>query len=39
MDYYPVFDKAQLDLLIEKASPNLSKIKDVDKWMEYLREG
>ena len=37
--YNPVFDKAELDLLIEKATPNLSKIKNVDSWLESIREG
>jgi hypothetical protein len=30
IEYNPVFDKAQLNILIEKATPNLSKIKNVD---------
>lgn len=39
IDYNPVFDKAELDLLIAKATPNLSQIEDVDAWVETLREG
>lgn len=39
IDYNPIFDKAQLDLLIAKATPNLSKLKNVDSWLEQIREG
>lgn len=39
IDYNPVFDKSQLELLIAKATPNLSKIKNVDNWLEQIREG
>ena len=37
--YNPIFDKAKLDLLIAKATPNLSKIKNVDTWLETIRGG
>lgn len=37
--YNPIFDKAKLDLMIERASLNLSKIKNVDTWVEQIREG
>ena len=39
IDYNPIFDKLQLDLLIEKATPNLSKIANVDVWLNQIREG
>ena len=39
IEYNPIFDKAELDLLIAKATPNLSKIKNVDTWLETIREG
>jgi hypothetical protein len=39
IDYNPIFDKVELDLLIAKATPNLSKIKNVDTWLEAIREG
>lgn len=39
IDYNPEFDKDELNLLIEKAKPNLSKIKDVDLWLSELRGG
>jgi hypothetical protein len=39
IDYNPVFDKAELDLLIAKATPNLSKIDNVDNWLTIIRGG
>jgi hypothetical protein len=39
IEYNPVFDKAELDLLIAKATPNLSKIENVDNWIEQIRGG
>jgi hypothetical protein len=39
IDYNPVFDKAELDLLIARATPNLSKIENVDNWLIQIREG
>ena len=39
IDYNPVFNKAELDILIAKATPNLSKIKNVDSWLSAIREG
>jgi hypothetical protein len=39
IDYNPVFDQSELDLLIEKATPNLSKIGNVDEWLENIRGG
>ncbi|MFT3748817.1 MAG: hypothetical protein QM768_10890 [Agriterribacter sp.] len=35
--YRPVFDKSLLDSVIEKASVNLSKIKNVDAWIDELK--
>ncbi len=39
IEYNPVFDKSELDLLIAKATPNLSKIENVDEWLEQIRGG
>jgi hypothetical protein len=39
INYNPVFDKAELDILIAKATPNLSKIENVDNWLTLIREG
>ena len=39
IDYNPEFDKDELNLLIEKAKPNLSRIKNVDIWLNELRGG
>jgi hypothetical protein len=39
IDYNPEFDRDELNLLIEKAKPNLSKIKNVDLWLNELRGG
>lgn len=39
IDYNPVFDKAELDLLITKAMRNLSQIEDVDEWLNQIRGG
>ena len=33
----PVFNREELNELIKRATPNLSKIKDVDAWIEELR--
>lgn len=33
----PVFNREELTELIKRATPNLSKIKDVDAWIEELR--
>ena len=33
----PVFYKEILNELIKRATPNLSKIKDVDAWIQFLR--
>ncbi len=35
--YKPVYDKSLLDRAIESASKNLSKIKNLDKWIENLK--
>ena len=35
--YNPVFNKARLDQVIKKASVNLSKIKDVDTWLDEIK--
>ena len=34
---YPIFDKEYLNECIEKATPNLSKIKNVDKCLDEIR--
>jgi len=39
IEYSPVFNKSELDLLIERASAKLSKIKNVDSWISDLRGG
>jgi hypothetical protein len=39
IEYNPVFNRTELDLLIERATPNLSKITDVDAWLNQLRAG
>lgn len=39
IEYNPVFNRTELDLLIERATPNLSKISDVDAWLNQLRGG
>ena len=35
--YRPIFDRSLLDKVIEKASVNLSKIKNVDAWIDELK--
>lgn len=37
ISYLPVFDRSLLDKVIERASYNLSKIKNVDNWIEGLK--
>ena len=37
ISYLPVFDRRLLDKVIERASYNLSKIKNVDNWIEDLK--
>lgn len=37
ISYLPVFDRSLLDKVIERASYNLSKIKNVDNWIESLK--
>ncbi|MDR0792793.1 MAG: hypothetical protein LBE82_05755 [Chitinophagaceae bacterium] len=37
ISYRPVFDKILLDKIIEKASANLSRIENVDQWIEELK--
>jgi hypothetical protein len=39
IEYTPVFNRIELDILIERATPNLSKITDVDAWLNQLRAG
>ncbi len=39
IEYNPFFNKTELDILIEKATSRLSKIKNVDKWINELRGG
>jgi hypothetical protein len=37
INYRPIFDKSLLDKMIERASENLGKIKDIDSWIDDLR--
>lgn len=37
IEYKPVFDRSLLDKVIKKASVNLSKIKNLDSWIEDLK--
>lgn len=37
IDYRPVFDRSLLDRVIERASQNLSKIKNLDNWIDELK--
>jgi len=37
INYRPIFDKSLLQKAIDRASTNLSKIKDVDRWIEGLK--
>ena len=37
ISYLPVFDRSLLDKVIDRASYNLSKIKNVDNWIEGLK--
>ncbi len=39
IEYNPVFNRTELEILIERATPNLSKITDVDAWLNQLRSG
>jgi hypothetical protein len=39
IEYNPVFNRAELDILIERATPGLSNIIDVDAWLNQLRGG
>jgi hypothetical protein len=39
IDYYPAFNRNELNLLIKKATPNLSKILNVDNWLNEVRGG
>jgi hypothetical protein len=39
IEYNPVFNRIELELLIDRATPNLSKITDVDAWLNQLRAG
>ena len=39
IEYDPIFNRSELDILIERATPNLSKIIDVDAWLSELRGG
>ena len=39
IDYNPIFDRTQLDLLIARATPNLSQIDNVDEWLDKIRGG
>ena len=38
LDYNPVFDREKLNEMIKRATPNLSKIENVDNWIEELRQ-
>jgi len=37
IEYNPIFNRIELDLLIERAKPNLSQIADVDAWLNQIR--
>ena len=37
IEYNPVFNRTELDILIERATPYLSKILDVDAWLNQLK--
>ena len=37
IQYKPSFDRTLLDKMISKASENLSKIKDLDEWIDGLK--
>ncbi|WP_018676413.1 hypothetical protein [Riemerella columbina] len=37
IEYQPIFNRSLLDKAIEKASEGLSKIKDLDKWIDDLK--
>lgn len=37
IDYNPVFDKSELDLLIARAASNWEEVKDVDAWLAEIR--
>lgn len=39
IEYNPVFNKSELDILISKAKPNLSTISNVDNWLTEIRGG
>ena len=39
IEYNPLFNKEELNILIEKATPNLSAIKNVDSWLSQIRGG
>lgn len=39
LEYNPVFNKDELNILIAKAAPNLSTIKNVDSWLAQIRGG
>jgi len=38
IDYNPIFNREELNRMIKKATPNLSKIENVDNWIEELRQ-
>lgn len=37
INYRPIFDKSLLEKVIERASVNLSKIKNLDSWIDGLK--
>ncbi|MBM2815373.1 MAG: hypothetical protein HW421_2135 [Ignavibacteria bacterium] len=39
IEYNPVFDKTELDILIDRASKNWESVPDVDVWLHGIREG
>ncbi|MDZ4846583.1 MAG: hypothetical protein SH857_13670 [Chitinophagales bacterium] len=39
IEYNPVFNKDELNILIKRAAPNLSTIKNVDTWLAQIRGG
>ena len=39
IDYNPVFDKSELDLLIARAASSWNDVEDVDAWLAEIRGG
>jgi hypothetical protein len=39
VDYYPVYDKAELDRLIEQGTEVWKNVGNVDEWLQEVRSG